>query len=170
MVLGTQTGLRNVLRQYIDELRRETFDAIDASGDGVLTKEEFSEYLKCQGLRLSAGELETAFVQMDQDDSGCVCPYLLPLAFSFCRSVCIHSHDAQVSADHWQVCCTDVDFDELKRWLSHNIESHTSTDPVARQLRTKLSETTTHHTVGATCCYATSAVQQRGGKVGDSEA
>lgn len=78
MLLGTQTGLRNVLRQYIDELRRETFDAIDASGDGVLTKEEFSEYLKNRGLRLSSGELEAAFVQMDQDDSGCVC--LLALA------------------------------------------------------------------------------------------
>jgi Ca2+-binding EF-hand superfamily protein len=80
-LLGAQTGLLKILRQYIDELRRETFEAVDASGDGVLTIEEFSEYFKSRGLRLSAEELETAFAQMDQDDSGCVCPLALAVDF-----------------------------------------------------------------------------------------
>ena len=72
---GAQDGLRKVLRQYIDEVRRsrrETFDAIDVSGDGVLDKEEVSEHLESRGLRLSAEQLDTVFGQMDSDSSGCV--------------------------------------------------------------------------------------------------
>ena len=74
MLVGAQDGLRKVLRQYIDEVRRsrrETFDAIDVSGDGVLDKEEVSEHLESRGLRLSAEQLEKVFGQMDSDSSGC---------------------------------------------------------------------------------------------------
>ena len=74
LLAGAQDGLRKVLRQYIDEVRRsrrETFDAIDVSGDGVLDKEEVSEHLESRGLRLSAEQLETIFGQMDSDRSGC---------------------------------------------------------------------------------------------------
>ena len=74
LLVGAQDGLRKVLRQYIDEVRRsrrETFDAIDVSGDGVLDKEEVSEHLESRGLRLSAEQLDTVFGQMDSDSSGC---------------------------------------------------------------------------------------------------
>ena len=73
-LVGAQDGLRKVLRQYIDEVRRsrrETFDAIDVSGGGVLDKEEVSEHLESRGLRLSAEQLDTVFGQMDSDSSGC---------------------------------------------------------------------------------------------------
>ena len=73
-MVGAQDGLRKVLRQYIDEVRRsrrETFDAIDVSGDGVLDKEEVTEHLESRGLRLSAEQLDTVFGQMDSDSSGC---------------------------------------------------------------------------------------------------
>ena len=74
LLVGAQDGLRKVLRQYIDEVRRsrrETFDAIDVSGDGVLDKEEVTEHLESRGLRLSAEQLDTVFGQMDSDSSGC---------------------------------------------------------------------------------------------------
>ena len=69
------------------------------------------------------------------------------------------------------VARTDVEFEELRGWWDHHIESDKSTDPLARQLRTKLSRAS-HHTAGARCC-ASRALRERGaagGKAGDSEA